>query len=155
MFFGCTPTCPFIAMPIFMEMKVLSWYICHASFTYIWLVIPKFLYFKSFLSSWKYHCRLLLGGFFGRNTPKYCQNNSKFWLVMQRGDASGMRPFFLFLENTWNWAKLFFWLFFRGFSIMPFYALCLMPQSSAKLKVLWWYIIMVSLISIAFVVPTL
>ena len=56
--------------PFLWKWKVLRWYISHASFIYFWLVIPEFLYFKSFLSSWKYLCRLLLGGL-------------KFWPVMQ------------------------------------------------------------------------
>ena len=38
---------------------------------------------------------------------------------------------------------------------MPVYALRVTPKSSAKLNVLWWYIIVVSFISVAVVVVKL
>ena len=63
--------------PFLWKWKVLRWYISHASFIYFWLVIPEFSYFKSFLSSWKYLCRLLLGGFLDvtpRNVVKMVWN---------------------------------------------------------------------------------
>ena len=48
--------------------------------------------------------------------------------------------------------KLIFWLILRGFWFTPSYTLWVTPQSSAKLNVLWRYIIVVSFISVAFVV---
>ena len=63
--------------PFLWKWNVLRWYISHASFIYFWLVIPEFSYFKSFLSSWKYLCRLLLGGFLDvtpRNVVKMVWN---------------------------------------------------------------------------------
>ena len=47
------------------------------------------------------------------------------------------------------------WLFFRGFSIMPSYALWVMPQLFVKWKVSWIYIIVISFISVTFVVVKL
>ena len=43
----------------------------------------------------------------------------------------------------------------RGFWFTPSYALWVTPQSSAKLSILWRYIIVVSFISVAFVVVKL
>ena len=50
---------------------------------------------------------------------------------------------------------MIFWLILRGFWFMPSYALWFTPQSSAKLNVLWRCIIVVSFISVAFVVVKL
>ena len=50
---------------------------------------------------------------------------------------------------------MIFWLILRGFWFTPSYALWVTPQSSAKLNVLWRYIIVVSFISVAFVVVKL
>ena len=50
---------------------------------------------------------------------------------------------------------MIFWLILRGFWFMPSYALWVTPQSSAKLNVLWRYIVVVSFISVAFVVVKL
>ena len=51
--------------------------------------------------------------------------------------------------------KLIFWLILRGFWFTPSYRLWVKLQSSAKLNFLWWYIIVVSFISVAFVVVKL
>ena len=47
---------------------------------------------------------------------------------------------------------MIFWLILRGFWFMPSYALWVTPQSSANLNVLSRYIIVVSFISVIFVV---
>ena len=47
----------------FWKWNVLWWYICHVSFTYIWLVVPKFSICKCFGNCRKDRFRLLLGGF--------------------------------------------------------------------------------------------
>ena len=51
--------------------------------------------------------------------------------------------------------KLFFWLIFGDFSFTPSYALWVRPQSFAKLKVLWKYIIVVSFMGTEFPVVKL
>ena len=92
--------------PFLCKLKVLGWYISHASFIYIWLVIPEFSYFKSFVSSWKYLCRLLLGGFLDvtpQNLVKIISNLNQLcnasWCIRH------VTFFILFLKSTWNWAK--------------------------------------------------
>ena len=47
---------------------------------------------------------------------------------------------------------MIFWLFFSGFCFTLSYTLWVIPQSSANLNFLWRYIIVVSFISVAFVV---
>ena len=86
--------------------KVLRWYICHASFIYIWRVIFKFSYFKRFFSSWKYHFRLFLGDFLDVtpwNLVKMVSDLDQLcnasWCIRH------VTFIILFLKKNWNWAK--------------------------------------------------
>ena len=66
-----------------------------------------------------------------------------------------MKVFYLFLKNTWNWAKkTIFWHILRGFWFTPSYALWVTPQSCAIFSFLWRYIVVVSFITLAFVLSS-
>ena len=66
-----TPSC-FWKWNVLRWYIVLSWYICHVSFIYIWLLVPKFSIWKCFGNCRKHHFRLVLGGFLALpNSLKY------------------------------------------------------------------------------------
>ena len=64
--------------------KVFRRYISGRRFIYVSFVAPKFLNFKWFCSSRKYHFRLPLDGFLAITPLKCSQILLKFWPVMQR-----------------------------------------------------------------------
>ena len=136
--FGCVPTNPFIDTLIFVILKVFSCYISGPSFIYVSFVVLQF---------WRYNFRLLLGDFLDVthwNVVKFA------WHFDQWCNPNVMS--FLFLKNTWNWAKKpIFWLILRGLWFTPSYCLWFAPQSPAKFNFLWSYILVVSFISLAFV----
>ena len=101
--------------------------------------------------------RLLLGGFLAITAPNAVEF---FWNLEQscstRQSITYDTVFDIVLKIPGNGAeKPIFWLFLRDFLTTPSYSLRVTPQFFAKSKVLWWYIIMVSFISLAFVVPKL
>ena len=137
--------------------KVFRRYISGRRFIYVSFVVPEFSNFKWFRSSRKYHFKLPLGGFLAITPLKCSQILLKFWPVMQCKVMHDIGHGFYCTIKKWSklGKKTDFLTQFCRFLVSPSYALSFRPQSSAKLKVLWRYIIVVSFISIAFVVAKL
>ena len=134
--------------------NVLRWYMSGQSFIYVRLVVSEFSNFKCFHTSWKYNFRPLLDNLLNvtpRIVVKFVWNSNHECIA--RYCSWHVTDFTLFLENTWNWArKLIFCLILRGFLSTTSYVLWVTPQSFAKWKVSWRYIIAGSFIIMPFVV---
>ena len=140
----------------FVILKVFRWYTSGPSFIYVWFVVLEFWNFKCFHTSRNYNVRLLRGGFLDVthwNMVKFVWNLTSDALHC---NASGILRFYFILKKNLKLSqKIDFLGHFERFWFMPSYALWVTPQSSAKSNVLRRCIIVVSFISVAFVVVKL
>ena len=141
----CLPPTYSFTPSIFGIWKVFRRYISRQRFIYVSFVVPEFSNFEWFHSSRKYHFRLLLGGILAITPLKCSQILVNFWPMMQ---CKLMHD----IGQKKNW---FSHSILEVFNLCPLTPYHLGPNLLPKLKVLWRYIIMVSFISIAFVVAKL
>ena len=138
-----TPPVHSFTTSFFGTWKLFRRYISERRFIHVSFVVAEFSNFKYLRSSRKYYFWLLLGGLHEMwsnlietlTTDAMRSNTSFFWQSLFNSKE-------MVKIGPKNWFTLF-------------YTLSFMPQSSAKLKLLWRYIIVVSFISIAFVVAKL
>ena len=98
------------------------------------------------------------GWLFVHNSPKFGQICLKYSPVIQWNVMHQICHAFHCTIKKWSklsQKKLIFWLFLKGFQVTPSYAQWVTLEFLGKWKVSWRYIILVSFISITFVVVKL